>query len=104
MIVDIPISDVLSKALGKELAKARIDAEKTQVEVAEAASISPNYLGQLENGRMPSFDALRTVCKVLKVTPVALAKRIAGNTALGTRMEQRAEALQALFAGLEEVL
>lgn len=103
MQVEIPISEKLTVALGKELAKARIDAALTQEQVAEAADLSPNYLGQLENGRLPSYDTLRAVCKVLKVSPPMLAQRIANVSTLPA-LVKRAEAFAALCRGLEEVL
>ena len=103
MQVEIPISDVLTAALGKELAKARIDAGKTQLEVSQAADITPGYLSQLEHGRMVSYELLRAVCKAIKVSPVELARRIT-QAHTGKPLAKKADALAALFTGLEEVL
>jgi transcriptional regulator with XRE-family HTH domain len=101
--VDIPISPVLAQALGIEFAKARLDAGVTQLRVAEVAQVSAGYVSQLEAGRLPAYTTLRSLCRVVKVSPMGLAERVIIGPGAKT-LKQKAQVFVNLCLGLEEVL
>ena len=102
MQVNIPISEALAVALGKEFAKARIDAGIPQTAVATKAEVSNGYVSQLERGRMPEYTVFQALCAAVKVTPRMLATRIMGGGPMALR--KKADRLRGLFQALEEVL
>lgn len=57
------------KRLGEQLREAR--GERTLVEVAQAAGISPETLRKIETGRLPT-PAFTTVASLARVLPVSL--------------------------------
>lgn len=55
------------KAMGDHLRTARLNANLTQEEVANAVEVSVTYYGKMELGKVrPSLVRLYTVCKVVK--------------------------------------
>ena len=54
--------------IGKNLKKARLKKELTQVEVAQKVGIHPNYYAKIERGEIhPALDTLEKIFKVLGV-------------------------------------
>ena len=58
----------LNQKIGKNLKKARLKLKKTQVEVADAVGIHPNYYARIERDlETPSMETFQKLLKVLKV-------------------------------------
>ena len=59
--------------LGKRIAQRRHELGYKQCVLAEKASISNNYLSNIENGRsIPSLETFMDICTALSVTPYYL--------------------------------
>jgi ribosome-binding protein aMBF1 (putative translation factor) len=57
-----------SVSVGEAVRRARLGREWTQVQLAEAASLSPNYVARLERGEVsPSLFVARQICGALGV-------------------------------------
>jgi transcriptional regulator with XRE-family HTH domain len=66
-------SNSLTVQFGKRLARLRSDRKMTQERLAEAASISPDFLSLIERGlRSPSFNTLKRLSSALGVPVRAL--------------------------------
>ena len=60
-------------ALGENIRRLRKAADMTQADLAGAAELSVNYVGETERGeRNPSFLKLVVIAKALKVSPCVL--------------------------------
>ena len=60
------------KLFGKRVRALRKAARITQEKAAEAAHLNPKYLGEIERGeKRPSFEAILTLARALKVSPAA---------------------------------
>ncbi len=65
----------MANTVGKNIKKARIDAELTQKDLANQVSLSSNYISQIEKDKkVPSLKTLSKIAKELKVTPGILVK------------------------------
>lgn len=57
-----------NKQLGKNIKKARLEAEMTQAQVADKAGIHVNYFARVERGiQTPSVDVLEAIASAVKV-------------------------------------
>ncbi len=62
-----------NKLLGKNIKKARLDAELTQAQVADKAGIHVNYFARIERGiQTPSVDVLEAIANAVKVKAAEL--------------------------------
>ena len=58
----------MKKEIGFRVRQARINADLTQEELAEKASVSSSFISRLENGRvLPSIDRLYMLADILDV-------------------------------------
>jgi len=73
------------KQMGKRIAKRRDVLDMTQAELAEKASLSATYTGNVERGAKCSIETLMKLCAALDVTPDYLL--------LGVDKEYRVESL-----------
>ncbi len=65
----------MNNTVGKEIKKARIDADLTQKDLAEQVELSSNYISQIEKDKkLPSLKTLFKIAKALKVKPEKLVK------------------------------
>lgn len=56
------------KIIGEIIKQARLNKDKTQMEVSNDTGISRNYLSDIENGRyMPSVETLLALAKYLNI-------------------------------------
>ncbi|MCL5774247.1 MAG: helix-turn-helix transcriptional regulator [Firmicutes bacterium] len=59
----------LKERIGIRIKQARLEADMTQEELAEAVEITPNYISMLERGRKnPSIQILKKIADVLGVS------------------------------------
>ncbi len=62
------MSDAELKQLGRSIREMRNERRLTQLEVAEASSISANYFAQIERGEVnPSYSLLKAIARALKI-------------------------------------
>lgn len=67
---------LLREALGRVLREARQDRDERLVDVARQASISPQYLSEVERGaKEPSSEVLRSVSGALGLHPAEVVRR-----------------------------
>ncbi|MCP4372659.1 MAG: helix-turn-helix transcriptional regulator [Deltaproteobacteria bacterium] len=65
----------MDNTVGKEIKKARIDADLTQKDLAKRINLSSNYISQIEKDKkLPSLKTLFKIAKALKVKPGKLVK------------------------------
>lgn len=58
----------LNQKIGKNLKKARLKLNKTQVEVANVVGIHPNFYARIERDQeTPSMETFLKILKVLKI-------------------------------------
>lgn len=61
-------------AMGDRIRKARKEKRMTQEQLAEAADISPQFVGHIERGtKVPSVKTLYAICKVIEKTMDSMA-------------------------------
>ena len=59
--------------IGERIRLLRLEAGMTQEQLAEAADLTPQFVGQLERGnRMPRLDSLARLAHVFGVSPVQM--------------------------------
>lgn len=65
----------MANTVGKEIKKARIDADLTQKDLAKQTNLSSNYISQIEKDKkLPSLKTLFKIAKALRVKPEKLVK------------------------------
>jgi transcriptional regulator with XRE-family HTH domain len=73
-----PREPLWREAVGRELRRARHDADRTLADVAEQAGVSTQYLSEVERGRKePSSEVLQAVSGALGLGLLDLTTRVA---------------------------
>ncbi len=83
--------------LGEQIATLREEQALTQVELAEAARISPSTLSQIESGKVPSphVGTVRKIARALGVEPAELRRTKELSISVSELLEEEAPKVQA---------
>lgn len=79
--LEVSLVSLMGKAgpLGSKLRIAREEQHLTQVELAQAAGVSPGLIGQIEHGKVqPSLQTIEKIAQVLGISPCYLILEEAG--------------------------
>ncbi len=83
----------LANSFGAQLKAARLARKLTQAELADAASMSEEWIRRIERGEAsPRFDGIEALCAALNIRPAELFQ-IPGENGFGQQLTEKAKGL-----------